>query len=128
MKNGEVITLFESLENLAQNNDFKFSPKVAYVIAKNHEKARSEANTIYKLRQDIIGTYGHMEVNGDVTIEKSKIAAANRDIEDLMELESEIQINKIDIEDLGDNEFNLEIMKGLQFMVTSEDENEKAQE
>lgn len=130
MRNGEVITLFEGLEALAQNKGFKFKPKVAYTIAKNHEKARSEASTIYKLRQDIIQSYGYIEDNGDVTIEKGKLAAANRDIEDLMELESEIQIRMIEVEDLGDNEIGLEEMKGLKYMIKSEDEdeNEEAQE
>lgn len=124
MKNGEVIELFEGLEKLAQDPDIKFKTKVAYVIARNRDKIRSAANTIYNLRQKIISEYGVIEPNGDVTIAKDKISLVNQEIDELMNLESDVEIRKVKIEDLDDIELSLENMRGLVHMLEGDEPDE----
>ena len=61
MKNGEVIELYETLNNLCNDSTLKLSVPVGYMFAKNKERLRQEAVVIYNERRKIIMEHGKLE-------------------------------------------------------------------
>ena len=66
MKNGEVLTLYETLERISRNKELKFNVKLGYIMARNKEKLRQEALIIYDQRRQILMEYGTFDKNGDI--------------------------------------------------------------
>ena len=116
MKNGEILTAYETLQRISANPNLKFSVVVGYILAKNKEKLRSEAALIYKMRQDIILKHGRMEKN-EIIVPKEFIDETNKEINELMEIENDVQLQQIPIEMLEHYELNMEDIEGLMGMI-----------
>lgn len=116
MKNGDVITAYETLNRLSENRDLKFEIAVGYLLAKNKEKLRQEASLIYKMRQDIILEHGQLE-GKNIVVPKEYIDETNEKIEELMNIENDIQLIQIPIEKLEHYELNMEDIDGIKEMI-----------
>ena len=116
MKNGEILTLYETLERISKNKDLKFNVRVGYAIAKNKEKLRQEAVLIYNMRREIIMEHGRVE-GKDIVVSQEFIDETNRKIEDLMNIENDLQIVKFPAEVFNDYEMNMEDLEGLMLMI-----------
>ena len=112
MKNGDVITAYETLNRLSENRDLKFEIAVGYLLAKNKEKLRQEASLIYKMRQDIILEHGQLE-GKNIVVPKEYIDETNEKIEELMNIENDIKLTQIPIDMLEHYELNMEDIEGL---------------
>ena len=112
MKNGEVIELYETLNNLCNDPTLKLSVPVGYMFAKNKERLRQEAVVIYNERRKIIMEHGRLE-GEDIIVPKEFIDDVNQKIEDLMNVENDVQIQQIPIELLDHYEFNLKDIQKL---------------
>lgn len=117
MKNGDILKLFLTLEDLEKNKSLVFKIKTAYVLAKNKEALRTEAQIINKLRSQILTDYGTADGKGSVTIQNDKIPEVNQKINELMDMESEVKIICLPIEAFDENELNMEQMSGLMPMI-----------
>lgn len=119
MKNGEVLKLFNALENISNNPNLKFNFTVGYALAKNRELLRTEAEIIYDLRKKIFNEFGKVSENGDLVIPKENIDQVNSKINELMEVENSVQILSIPITAFEESEekINLEDMTGLSYMI-----------
>lgn len=119
MKNGEVLKLFNALENISSNPNLKFNFTVGYALAKNRELLRTEAEIIYSLRKKIFNEFGKIGENGDLVIPKENIDQVNSKINELMEVENSVQILSIPITAFEESEekINLEDMTGLSYMI-----------
>ena len=119
MKNGEVLKLFNALENISSNPNLKFNFTVGYALAKNRELLRTEAEIIYSLRKKIFNEFGKVGENGDLVIPKENIDQVNSKINELMEVENSVQILSIPITAFEESEekINLEDMTGLSYMI-----------
>lgn len=116
MKNGEVLTLYETLERISKNKDLKFNVKVGYIIAKNKEKLRQEAILIYNMHREIIMEHG--KINGkDIIVPKEFIDEVNQKINDLMDIENDVNVIKVQAEAFDNLELNIEDIEGLMIMV-----------
>ena len=116
MKNGEILTLYETLERISKNKDLKFNVRVGYAIMKNKEKLRQEAVLIYNMRREIIMEHGRAE-GKDIVVSQEFIDETNRKIEDLMNIENDLQIIKFPAEVFNDYEMNMEDLEGLILMI-----------
>ena len=112
MKNGDVITAYETLNRLSENRDLKFEIAVGYLLAKNKEKLRQEASLIYKMRQDIILEHGQLE-GKNIVVPSEYIDETNEKIEELMNIENDIKLTQIPIDMLEHYELNMEDIEGL---------------
>lgn len=116
MKNGDVITAYETLNRLSENRDLKFEIAVGYLLAKNKEKLRQEASLIYKMRQDIILEHGRPD-GKNIVIPKEYIDETNEKIEELMNIENDIKLIQIPIDMLEHYELNIEDIDGIKEMI-----------
>ena len=116
MKNGDVITAYETLNRLSENRDLKFEVAVGYLLAKNKEKLRQEASLIYKMRQDIILEHGQPD-GKNIIVPKEYIDETNEKIEELMNIENDIKLTQIPIDMLEHYELNMEDIDGIKEMI-----------
>jgi len=112
MKNGEVLQLYETLCRISDNKELTFGVRVGYTMVKNKAKLKDEAQLIHNMRHKIIVEAGIKNDNDELIIPKSKIDETNRKINELMEMDSSIEVEKIDINSLKLN-LNIEDIEGL---------------
>lgn len=112
MKNGEVIELYETLNNLCNDPTLKLSVPVGYMFAKNKERLRQEAVVIYNERRKIIMEHGKLE-GQDIIVPKEYLDDVNKKIEQLMELENDVQVQQIPINLLEHYEFTMKDIEKL---------------
>ena len=112
MKNGEILTLYETLKRLTENKELKFNVMAGYILAKDKEILKQEAILIYKMRQDIIMEHGKFEGN-DIIVSQEYIDEVNQKINELMEIENEIELRQISLDLIKNVNLNLEDMEGL---------------
>ena len=117
MKNGEILKLYEVLSEIANDPNQKFNIKISYTFAKNREKIKSEAILIFKTRQNILLEYGKQEENGDIVIPRDKLDEVNNKINELMDLESSLQIDQLCLTDLEGYELGMEQVSALMPML-----------
>ena len=119
MTNGEVLKLYNALENISANKDLKFNFQIGYALAKNREILRNEVKIISELRTKIFSEYGEANDKGDIIIPKEKIDLTGRKIEELMGMENPVEILMLSIDafDSTDNQLNLDDMAGLSYMI-----------
>lgn len=116
MKNGDVITAYETLERLSRNKELKFEIAIGYLLAKNKEKLRQEASLIYKMRQDIILEHGRPE-GKNIIVPSEYLDETNEKIEELMNIENDIKLTQIPIDMLEHYELNMEDIDGIKEMI-----------
>lgn len=116
MKNGEVLSLYETLVELSKNKDLKLKVKIGYALAKNKSVLQEQARIIDDLRRNLIIEYGHRQEDGNYIIPKDKIDEVNLKINELMEIDSgidEVKILKIPIDEIEEESLSLEQIEGL---------------
>lgn len=116
MKNGEILTAYETLERITQNKELKFNVTVGYMLAKNKAKLRQEANIIYEQRRKILTEHGTIE-GRDITVPKEFVAEINQKIEELMNIENDLDLMLIPIDLIEQYELNMEDIEGLMIMI-----------
>lgn len=116
MKNGDIVTAYETLKRLSENKDLKFGVAVGYLLAKNKEKLRQEAALIYKMRQDIILEHGQLD-GKDIIVPNKYLDQVNTKIEELMNVENNVELTQIPIDMLEHYELSMEDIEGLKEMI-----------
>ena len=117
MKNGEVLTLYETLEKISRNKELKFNVKLGYIMARNKEKLRQEALIIYEQRRQILMEYGTFDKNGDIIVPKDSLIDTNKKINELLEIENKVEIDCLPIDVFEEQEMNMEDIEGLMPML-----------
>ena len=103
IKNGRLANSIDVLNKLTTMD---LNIKVSYVVAKNISKIDKELEIYNKEKSKLIEKYGEKDEDGKLKIrEDSKINIIdienwNKDIRELNEIENEIDIHKINEEDL----------------------------
>lgn len=116
MKNGDIITAYETLERLSENKELKFDVAVGYLLAKNKERLRQEATLIYKMRRDIVLEHGQSD-GKNIIVPSEYLDEVNEKIEELMNIENDIELIQIPIERLEHYELNIEDIDGIKEMI-----------
>ena len=117
MKNGDILLLYETLSRITSNPELKFNIRIGYIMARNKVKIRAEAVIISNQRRQIILEYGTLK-DDELIVPKDKIDEVNQKINELMEIESDIQITTIPINEFDDNnKLNITDIEGLMPML-----------
>lgn len=112
--------LFEIAENIYNNpfrNEIYIPVKYNFYIQKNIEVILKEYDRIQKHRKDIIDHYGESQEDGNFVIPKDKIADANKELEELSNLEHNVEITMLSINDLENLELTTGELKSIMFMI-----------
>lgn len=124
--NSQIYFINEQLMNMFSEDDKKslqLSAKVLFYIEKNKKIFNTLAQEIENTRIEIIDKYKVRE-NNKTIIQKDKIEIANKELNDLLDIEQDINFYKINIKDLGDVKLTPQQMEALMFMINEPEEEE----
>lgn len=99
--------LVNSIEVLSKLTNMELPIKLSYAISKNITKIDRELEVYNKERQKLIEKYGEKDKEGklktkeDGTINILDIDSFNKDLKEILEIETEIDIHTIDLENIN---------------------------
>ncbi|MCK4260030.1 MAG: hypothetical protein KAX49_13710 [Halanaerobiales bacterium] len=116
LKNGQLnLKAIEELKNLSSLN---LPIKISFKLSKIIKEISSLTKIINEEEKKILDKYGEKDKNGEfvkvldkdgninpntIKIKKNEVENCNKDMNELREIENEIDIEKIKIEDLGED-------------------------
>ena len=105
--------LVNSVQVLRKLNNAELPVRVSYKLAKNIKSIEKELNIYEEEKQKFINKYcekddeGNNKINEDGTIKIIDTEKWNKDIKELLDIEAEINIEKINIDELGKSDFKI---------------------
>lgn len=106
MKNKDIITLYEGINNL---KDVEFGVKVGYVFAKNLIQLEPYYIAIKQQQKRLWEKYGSYNEEGNLFVPKERIDELEKENNVLMEIETIVDISTISIEEL--EKYNISLDK-----------------
>ena len=109
IKNYEAINTYAKLGEILKNYSFK--AKVCQAIVKNKNKLKEIADNFEEARQTLVKSLADKDENGEPLVENNNYVVndrekLNREFMELQEIETEIEFDKISVDDLADKEIN----------------------
>ena len=118
LTNYEIYTYAQQLNSAFTNKNLYLPARVNFFLQKNIQLLLTLAQEIEENRLNIIRHYGIVNSDtGNIEIPADKIQIANNEIQELLMLEQDINITKINIDKFGDIELSLEQMNAIMFMI-----------
>lgn len=120
LTNNKIYTYANNV--LAQFNnasELKLPVKINFYLQKNIQTLKALATEIEESRLEIIRNYGEATEDGAAySIPAEKVAEAQKELNDLFNLEQEVQIYTININDMSDDlVLTMKQMEALMFMI-----------
>ena len=116
--------IYENYQKLAKaflNETRYFPAKANFVIQKNLKVFFEAAQEIENMRLNIIKNYGELKDNQSI-IYPENIQIANKELNDLSNIEQDINILYLQLKDIEDIEFTPAQMGAILFMIKDEGE------
>lgn len=113
MTNEELLRLYETLNRITNNKEMTFDIKLGYYFAKNKAAIRDEAILLYNTRQELMLKYGELQENGDIIIKKDLVDVVQAKLDEIMKIETNVQVTPILITDFDKLQLSLEDIEGL---------------
>ena len=110
MKNKDIFKLYEGLCGLEQ---MKFKPKTTFILTKNKLQLEPLYKIIIECQRQIWEQFGEKRKDDTFFIPNEKINDATKAMEDLMNLQNEVTLDKIEINDFGDEIISIELLEKL---------------
>lgn len=124
MKNSEIYSLGNALLEYMQE-DLALPVKIKFYLQKNMNKVISLAREIEQSRTEILNKYGTLNEDGtSYHFEDDKIAEAQKELNDLFELEQEVKVNMLELDWFDAVELSNEQVNAIMFMINDEEEEE----
>lgn len=119
MTNNEIYTYTRQLMDAFQDGEQKLPIKINFYLQKNKSTLLALAQDIEKARLEIAQNYGTLDENGEqFVIPPEKMEAAAKELEDLFTLEQDVNIYKINVDNLSDDlVMTAAQMEALMFMI-----------
>ena len=119
LTNNQIYTYATDLAAAFQDTNLKLPIKINFYLQKNKETLIAMAQDIEKTRIDLLSNYGNLDQETNrFTIDPDKIDAAQKELEDLFNLEQEVNIYKVNIDNFGDDlSLTTGQMEALLFMI-----------
>ncbi len=124
MKNSEIYSLGNALLEYMQE-ELALPVKIKFYLQKNMNKVISLAREIEQSRTEILNKYGTLNEDGtSYHFEDDKIAEAQKELNDLFELEQEVKVNMLELDWFDAVELSNEQVNAIMFMINDEEEEE----
>ena len=109
IKNYEAINTYAKLGEILKNYSFK--AKVCQSIVKNKNKLKEIVDNFEEARQTLVKSLADKDENGEPLVENNNYVVRdkeqlNKEFIELQEIETEIECDKISVDDLADKESN----------------------
>ena len=124
MKNSEIYSLGNALLEYMQE-ELALPVKIKFYLQKNMNKVISLAREIEQSRTEILNKYGTLsEDRTSYHFDDDKIAEAQKELNDLFDLEQEVKVNMLELDWFDSVELSNEQVNAIMFMINDEDEEE----
>jgi hypothetical protein len=123
LKSYEVCNLYESLINIQQEN-IKFPIKFGFILIKNTKLLAPIYESIIQVRDNTFMNYAEEDGNGETIIPEDKIEAAQKELDELSEVENEVLLSTVSLKEIEEFELGLKDLEGLYPIIISEEEGE----
>ena len=109
IKNYEAINAYAKLGEILKNYSFK--ARVCQTIVKNKNKLKEIVDNFEEARQTLVKLLADKSENGEPLVENGNYVIKdreklNKEFIELQEIETEINLDKISVDDLADKEIN----------------------
>lgn len=95
--------------------EIKLPLKTSYKIQKANDKIMSEVKQFFKQKDKIVQEYGEENDQGGFSVKPENKETFKKEINDLLELEVDLDIEKVKIEELGDIQIEPKLLIGWMF-------------
>lgn len=121
LKNSDIVKIYETLINIYNQKDMKFSAKIAFSLIRNINLLQPYYTNIMEVREDLIRNNGLELADGTYQIPQDSIDFINQELQDLLDIECEIELNKINFEDFPQLQLTLNEWESLEKILSIED-------
>ena len=109
IKNYEAINTYAKLGEILKNYSFK--ARVCQILVKNKNKLKEIVGNFDEARQTLVKSLADKDENGEPLVENNNYVIKdreklNKEFMELQEIETEIDLDKISVDDLADKEIN----------------------
>ena len=100
MKNKEIFELYTALSTILGEPSKELGIRTKFKLAKNQIAIDKIYELVQKQHNSIIERYGEEKENGVITVPPEKIDITRKEINELMEINNEITLEKINLDEL----------------------------
>ena len=109
IKNYEAINTYAKLGEIL--NNYSFKARVCQVLVKNKNKLKEIVDNFEEARQTLVKSLADKDENGEPLVENDNYVIKdreklNKEFMELQIIETEIEFDKISVDDLADKEIN----------------------
>ena len=109
IKNYEAINTYAKLGEILKSYSFK--ARVCQILVKNKNKLKEIVDNFDEARQTLVKSLAEKDENGEPLVENNNYVIKdreklNKEFMELQEIETEIDLDKISVDDLADKEIN----------------------
>lgn len=116
MRNEEIIRLYEGIEEICKDKNTQFNIKVGFKFIKAKNILEPIYNAVIEARRNIFLKYGENQ-DGNLLIPEQNVAAASEELDELMNLENEVGLDKIKLNELGEQWTSLDKINGIYWLI-----------
>lgn len=122
LKNKDIIEYYEELSASFKDNTKYLPAKISFIIQKNIKMLKELSEEIYSARNNIIQNYGIQdeEDKDSFIIPKEFQEITQKELDDLIEMEQEVNILMLKFSDIENLEFTMNQMEAIMFMIEEE--------
>ena len=121
MTNKQIYEYGKKLAIFSECNS-KLPVRISFYLQKNIQLIQQAASEIDQARLGIGAKYGIPNEDGNgYDIPQENVAEANRELNELFELEQEVNIHKFKIDDFADIELTYKEMSAIMFMIEDDE-------
>lgn len=121
MNNKDIYSYNQKLNTVFNSDNIQailLPAKISFFIQKNKLILNMNADLIEEMRKNVIIKYGiYNEADDSYNFTNESRNLANKELEELMNIDQDINFSKIKLSDLEGLEFTLEQMDALMFMI-----------
>ena len=118
LTNMQIYTYAQKLNGVFQDTSIYLPARINFYIQKNKNTILALGEEIEKIRINIFQKYGENTEDGLLVIPSEKIQTAQRELDDLLAIEQEVNILKFSIEKFTDDiSLSMEQMDAIMFMI-----------
>lgn len=118
MKNRDITLLYNSINTLIGDESSKnLNINTKFKIAKNQRKISDIYEIIEEQRSGIIKKYGIPQEDGSYKIMNDQLPAATKELSELLDIETQCNLDKVELSELENANLNIELIMGLMCMI-----------
>ena len=119
MTNSEILKVYKGITDLSKKN-ISLNIKTSYILAKNRQILEPYVQIIEEKQIELYQKYGEINEDSTIRVPKEKIQVMREELKTLMEIKNKVEITKITLDDLGENNIDIDTLENLMPIIIEE--------